>query len=377
MEGLEELKVIDLIDLDSSEWMDDLLEEPHSLLPLLSTTPRVRRRALSPFHTCASDHMIPAFDCVGSMLVKMPHQFVRRITNTKSDLSKKHVQLEEKLCPFCRGEIETTTHVFKECNVVACFWLFSPLGLRASNHGANNMVEWLTEMMETLQTKQVENIRVIILLALIKKSEGKGSNRNEHGSVVGAWSKKLENMSYPLHAEAETARLGLLTALQQGWTNLEVECNCAILVAALNRQSDDMVEGTGWETQFLPSLFLLFLSSLLFPDSLCRNCPLSGRRRPAASDHRTGLNRLAVDPAFLLDRGSFPSVAVRELSYPKDPTAVVVLLSELISPAAIAGAAGLKRKPSSRASIPRKILVSFVLGKEKFLIETLGLNSLF
>lgn len=71
------------------------------------------------------------------------------------------MQLEEKLlCPFCRGEIETTMHVFKECNVVACFWLFSPLGLRARNHGANNMVEWLTEMMETLQTKLIWEGRI-------------------------------------------------------------------------------------------------------------------------------------------------------------------------------------------------------------------------
>ncbi|KAL6192038.1 hypothetical protein ACLB2K_038425 [Fragaria x ananassa] len=75
--------------------------------------------------------------------------------------------------------------------------------------------------------------------------------RNEHGSVVGAWSKKLENMSSPLHAEAETARLGLLTALQQGWTNFEVECDCAVLVAALNRQSDDMVEELIGGTMFL------------------------------------------------------------------------------------------------------------------------------
>ncbi|KAL6212409.1 hypothetical protein ACLB2K_017629 [Fragaria x ananassa] len=66
--------------------------------------------------------------------------------------------------------------------------------------------------------------------------------RNEHGSVIGAWSKKLENMNSPLHADTETARLGLLTSLQQGWKNLEVECDCAVLVAALNRQSDVMVE---------------------------------------------------------------------------------------------------------------------------------------
>ncbi|KAL6227633.1 hypothetical protein ACLB2K_001590 [Fragaria x ananassa] len=66
--------------------------------------------------------------------------------------------------------------------------------------------------------------------------------KNEHRSVVGVWSKKLENMSSPLHAEAETARLGLLTALQQGWTNLKVECDCTVLLAALNQQSNGMVK---------------------------------------------------------------------------------------------------------------------------------------
>ncbi|KAL6222493.1 hypothetical protein ACLB2K_005885 [Fragaria x ananassa] len=199
-------------------------------------------------------------------------------------------------------------HVFKECNVVACFWLFSPLGLRARNHGANNMVEWLTEMMKTLQTKQIEVFFVLLwalwvernkliweggifdpmrtvhwALGLLEeyqnhhpssthkkfrrervkwvsppsgrlkmnvdgayRNDGCGGAglivRNEHGSVIGAWSKKLENMNSPLHAETETTRLGLLTALQQGWKNLEVECDCAVLVAALNRQSDVMVE---------------------------------------------------------------------------------------------------------------------------------------
>ncbi|XP_040364504.1 uncharacterized protein LOC121050032 [Rosa chinensis] len=46
-------------------------------------------------------------------------------------------------------------HVFKNCSVIACCWLYSPLGLRAHNLDANNMKDWILGVIEKLSKQQV------------------------------------------------------------------------------------------------------------------------------------------------------------------------------------------------------------------------------
>ncbi|KAL6213649.1 hypothetical protein ACLB2K_013096 [Fragaria x ananassa] len=74
---------------------------------------------------------------------------------------------------------------------------------------------------------------------------------------------------------------------------------------------------------------------------------------------------LGLEQRFCQQCSSLPSAAVKEKSTPKAPTARVVFSPELPPPAAIAGAARLKRKPSSRASILPNDSLPLELSKEK------------
>ena len=64
---------------------------------------------------------------------------------------------------------------------------------------------------------------------------------------------------------------------------------------------------------------------------------------------------------------------MKEKSTPKVLTAQRLPSPELPPPAAIAGEPRLKRKPSSRAAIPPKGSLHLELGKEKSVMEILGL----
>ena len=64
---------------------------------------------------------------------------------------------------------------------------------------------------------------------------------------------------------------------------------------------------------------------------------------------------------------------MKEESTPKVPTAVGVFSPELPPPAAIASKPRFKKFPSSRAAIPPKGSLHLELGKEKSVIEILGL----
>lgn len=55
---------------------------------------------------------------------------------------------------------------------------------------------------------------------------------DELGTCVAAFARSLGPMSSALHAEAEACRVGLLIAIHQGWADIELECDCAMMVAA-------------------------------------------------------------------------------------------------------------------------------------------------
>ncbi|PRQ21808.1 putative reverse transcriptase zinc-binding domain-containing protein [Rosa chinensis] len=83
-------------------------------------------------------------------------RFARGIVPTKEALARRHVQLPNQVCAFCEGELETDLHLFKNCNVVACFWLYSTLGLKARNHQSSSLSGWILDMMEVLRAQQLD-----------------------------------------------------------------------------------------------------------------------------------------------------------------------------------------------------------------------------
>ncbi|XP_024156142.1 uncharacterized protein LOC112164137 [Rosa chinensis] len=191
MEGLEDLTVADLIDPDSKDWMVDWLEE----LFFADEVDLIRKIPLSLRNP--EDRLIWHFDKRGLYSVKSGYhvarcvaslsshvstsnsqgdkdlwrrvwharvqpkvrnfvwRLVKNIVPTKVNLGRR-VNLDERICPFCRCESETTLHVFMECNVIACMWLFSSLGLRAKNHTTNSVKEWVLDMLDVLNKSQVD-----------------------------------------------------------------------------------------------------------------------------------------------------------------------------------------------------------------------------
>ncbi|XP_004301837.1 PREDICTED: putative ribonuclease H protein At1g65750-like [Fragaria vesca subsp. vesca] len=205
MEGLEDLMVGDLIDPDTSTWMVDLLEE----LFYADEVEMIRKIPLS--IRSPDDRLIWHFDKHGLYSVRSGYhlaggvnadqsrgsssspagsnktwkqvwkvrvlpkvksfvwRLMRNILPTKVALSKK-ICMEEQLCPFCRTENETALHLFKECSGAACMLIISPLGLRARNHGANNMEEWVVGMMDVLTTGQVEMFFMLLWALWVERN---------------------------------------------------------------------------------------------------------------------------------------------------------------------------------------------------------------
>jgi ribonuclease HI len=64
--------------------------------------------------------------------------------------------------------------------------------------------------------------------------------RNEDGRVLAALQRSLPFISSAFQAEAEACRAGLKVAMQQGWDNIIVETDCAILATALAKTGEDL-----------------------------------------------------------------------------------------------------------------------------------------
>ena len=63
--------------------------------------------------------------------------------------------------------------------------------------------------------------------------------RDEKGQCIAALSRSLSHVSSALHAEAEACRAGLLLATYQGWDDLIIETDCAMVATAIASSSDD------------------------------------------------------------------------------------------------------------------------------------------
>ncbi|KAL6227352.1 hypothetical protein ACLB2K_001311 [Fragaria x ananassa] len=192
MEGLEELKVADLIDPDNREWMRDWLEElffadevelimriplslrnredklvwhfdRHGLYSVRSgyhVARRLRLEQIGGTSSVLNSNSSSLWQKIWKVKVlpKVKHfiwRLIKNIVPTKEVLSKR-VPLPDLLCPFCYDDTESSLHLFKNCNVVACIWLFSPLGMRARHSGMETIEVWIQDMLENLPAPQVE-----------------------------------------------------------------------------------------------------------------------------------------------------------------------------------------------------------------------------
>ena len=81
---------------------------------------------------------------------------MKKIVPTRDALQRKMVQIEDGSCLFCRGELETDVHLFKNCNVIACLWMLYPIGLRARNHSAGDVWDWVAAVAGSLKGVELD-----------------------------------------------------------------------------------------------------------------------------------------------------------------------------------------------------------------------------
>ncbi|KAL6222321.1 hypothetical protein ACLB2K_005713 [Fragaria x ananassa] len=78
-----------------------------------------------------------------------------------------------------------------------------------------------------------------------KKEEGTGGLgvivRDEQGRCVAALSRHVYHAQSALHVEAETLQAGLLIAICNQWTKIEVESDSAIIIQSLAKEEEDFV----------------------------------------------------------------------------------------------------------------------------------------
>ena len=168
MLGTENMRVCDLIDPESNEWMMPMLRELFTVeeAELIASIPLSRRRY--------DDRLVWHYERRGEYKVKSGYHLLRttvgiagqgaasgsgghvagrywskvwnatippkvrtfiwrlcrNILPTRYELRKK-VNLPSLECVFCHDHVETAIHLFKECRVVQCFWLNCPLKWRS------------------------------------------------------------------------------------------------------------------------------------------------------------------------------------------------------------------------------------------------------
>ncbi|XP_061993526.1 uncharacterized protein LOC133711411 [Rosa rugosa] len=64
--------------------------------------------------------------------------------------------------------------------------------------------------------------------------------RDENGTFLAAIARPFSLVRSALHMEIEAMRAGLLLAIHQGMTNVDIETNCATVVTALNGEMEDL-----------------------------------------------------------------------------------------------------------------------------------------
>ncbi|XP_061996621.1 uncharacterized protein LOC133714520 [Rosa rugosa] len=226
-------------------------------------------------------------------------RLLKNILPTKAALLQRRVALVNHNCMFCMGATETGTHLFKSCHALHCFWLFGPLRLHVSAHPAKSVRDWVLDMIDLLEVDQQDfffmglwaiwaerknmvwkgaNFQSMNMLhwttkmlddfqkyhqkpvkkqkrpltkwknppsgrlkinvdGAFRPEDGNGGIgvvvRNDAGMGIAVLARPFLLAHSVLNMEAEAC--SLLLGIHQGWADIDVESDSAILIAALNR----------------------------------------------------------------------------------------------------------------------------------------------
>ncbi|XP_062028552.1 uncharacterized protein LOC133744462 [Rosa rugosa] len=136
-----------------SMWYDPWLPRPHTFKPYnmvmegleeLKSGYHVARKFLAPSSTAQShDEIRKLWRAVWHARVQpkiraFVWRLLKNILPTK-DALRRRIGMEE-----------------QHCNIVACMWLYNPIGLRARSHAATSMKDWIMDVVGTLSKQQVD-----------------------------------------------------------------------------------------------------------------------------------------------------------------------------------------------------------------------------
>ncbi|KAM5564827.1 hypothetical protein ABKV19_019070 [Rosa sericea] len=126
-----------------------------------------------------------------------------------------------------------------------------------------NMIQWTTKLLEDFQKYHPKMVRKqrnpqtkwknppsgrlkINVDGAFRVEDGSGGIgvvvRNETGMGIAALAKPFLHAHSVLNMETEACRAGLLLGIHQGWTDIDIESDSAILIAALNSEEKNFSE---------------------------------------------------------------------------------------------------------------------------------------
>ncbi|XP_062028713.1 uncharacterized protein LOC133744661 [Rosa rugosa] len=126
-----------------------------------------------------------------------------------------------------------------------------------------HMIQWATQMLEDFQKYHPKAVRKqrrpltkwqnppsgrlkINVDGAFRAEEGSGGIgvvvRNDAGMGIAALARTFLHAHSVLNMEAEACRAGLLLGIHQGWTDIDVESDSAILISALNSREKNFSE---------------------------------------------------------------------------------------------------------------------------------------
>lgn len=227
-------------------------------------------------------------------------------------------------CPFCLNQLETTAHIFFECDRFAEIWGHSPFSISLPHeqwpfanwfrflrtkldgeecllaavvcwrvwwlrnqliHGSKedvggDVVEWAAHFLEAYKTAQIPKLRTTV--KLLDKWIPRFTHpdffqvavvvRDEGGSCLWWKTRRLAGQPSAVVGEARAALEGVRLALEKGWREVILEGDCAQIIAAVQSRVQDSLLPFG----LLVSEVILISSS--FHDFSCSFVKRTGNR---------------------------------------------------------------------------------------------------
>ncbi|PRQ57087.1 putative ribonuclease H-like domain, reverse transcriptase zinc-binding domain-containing protein [Rosa chinensis] len=208
------------------------------------------------------------------------------ILPTKSSLVRRKIRVEDPQCLFCKGDLETDARLHPAGNVVD--WIMEMMdfltvdqrdyffmGLWAIWTERNNilwkgvsfqpmnLVQWTSSLLEDYQKYHPKAVKKkgrpkvkwqcppsgrlkINVDGAFCLEDGRGGIgvvvRDDSGKGIAALARPFVHAHSILHMEAEACRAGLLLGIYQGWADVDIESDSAILIAALKSEEKNFSE---------------------------------------------------------------------------------------------------------------------------------------